>query len=198
MCSIIKVEVEGETLHFRGKDDVDAQCKLDLWIEREVISRAPKEKNGEYLKISRSYGEEFLPLEVEFYEHLEGTGLSPKLLRYGTFFSFRTEYAESGLSIDNKMSFIAVERFGRSLEEIYGSSPQCLNSSEKMRRDKRVFDATFPPERFPKQIKKSLVRLIGDLSKACFDHQDFHAGNVLMNEKGALKVIDFECARIFG
>lgn len=96
------------------------------------------------------------------------------------------------------MSFIAVERFGRSLEEIYGSSPQCLNSSEKMRRNKGVFDATFPPERFPKQIKKSLVRLIGELSKACFDHQDFHAGNVLMNEKGALKVIDFECARIFG
>lgn len=41
MCSIIKVEVEGETLHFQGEDDIDAQCKLDLWIEREVISFSP-------------------------------------------------------------------------------------------------------------------------------------------------------------
>ncbi|AGV01727.1 divergent serine/threonine protein kinase [Cannes 8 virus] len=50
MCSIIKVEVEGETLHFQGEDDIDAQCKLDLWIEREVISRAPKEKRGNISK----------------------------------------------------------------------------------------------------------------------------------------------------
>ncbi|AVR53076.1 divergent serine/threonine protein kinase [Marseillevirus Shanghai 1] len=41
MCSIIKVEVEGETLYFQGEDDIDAQRKLDLWIEQEVFSFSP-------------------------------------------------------------------------------------------------------------------------------------------------------------
>ncbi|BAU80269.1 divergent serine/threonine protein kinase [Tokyovirus A1] len=196
MGSIIKVEAEGKIRIFRGKDDVDAQCKLDAWVERKEFALRPEERCGEYLKIRRMYGEECAPLEVEFYQHLEGTGLTPKLLRYGDFFSFSVTYAETGLVLSNKFSYIAVERFGKSLEEIYGSSPECMNSSETMRKNKLVFDRTFPSKKFPENVRESVRKLIERLSKACLDHQDFHAGNVLTNERGQLKCIDFECAAI--
>ncbi|AMQ10918.1 putative serine/threonine protein kinase [Brazilian marseillevirus] len=193
MTSVIKVEAEGKTRVFRGKDDIDVQYKLDDWVDYKVQTLRPKERGGEYLKISCAYGDEKKPLEVEFYEHLKGSGLAPELLRYGDFFSFRTTYEESGLVLDKKYSFFAIERFGASLEEVYGSSPRCMNSSEKMRSNDKMFDDTFPPGKFPEEVRESIKELIECLSEEGIDHEDFHAGNIL-TDGYVLKAIDFECA----
>ncbi|AHC55004.1 putative serine/threonine protein kinase [Tunisvirus fontaine2] len=194
MKSIIKVEAEGKVHIFRGRDDVDVQCKVDAWVDSKVQLLHPKEGKREHIKISRTYGEEELPLEVEFYERLEGTELTPKLWRYGTFFSFRAIYEETGLDFYQKFYYIALEKYGMSLEEVYGSSSICMRSSTKMLRDEELFDRVFPPEKFPEEVRSSIRELAKCLEEEGVDHLDFHAGNILTDNHGILKAIDFECA----
>nr|WQM86799.1 serine/threonine protein kinase [Marseillevirus cajuinensis] len=189
MGSVIKVEAEGKTLFFRGEDDIDAQCNLDLWVEAKELALRPKEQKGEYLKFCRMYGTEE-PDEVEIYRHLDGTELTPKLLRFGTYFSFRAVH-DPGVSVDHSCAFIGIERFGKSLEEIYGSSLETMLSSKDMLKDSTIFDRAFPPEKFPEEIRESVLELAQCLSDECVNHGDFHSGNVLMKD-GTLRVIDFE------
>lgn len=194
MASVIKVEAEGKTLFFRGEDDIDAQYNLDLWVEAKELALRPKENPREYLKFCRMYGGEE-PDEIEFYRHLKGTELTPKLLRFGTYFSFTATYGESGLVLDHSCAFIGIERFGKSLEEIFGSSLETMLSSKDMLKDGATFDRAFPPEKFPQEIRESVLELAQCLCDENADHRDFHAGNILMKDE-ILKVIDFECASI--
>ncbi|AEA07211.1 putative serine/threonine protein kinase [Lausannevirus] len=195
MNSIIKVEAEGKTHIFRGKDDVQVQCKLDDWVDHKVQLLYPSTKQGEFVKVSRAYGTEEKPLEVEFYEHLKGTGLTPRLLRYGDVFCFRTIYEESGLVLDNKYCYFATELFGKSLEQLFGPS-KCMVSSEELKKDKKKFDETFPPSKFPEEIRSGIRQIIARLSAMKVNHQDFHTGNILMDKYGTMKVIDFEVAEL--
>nr|WNL50472.1 serine threonine protein kinase [Marseillevirus sp.] len=195
MGSVIKVEAEGKTLFFRGEDDIDAQYNLDLWVESKEFALRPKQRRGEYLKFCRMYGEGE-PEEVEIYRHLDGTELTPKLLRHGNYFSFTATYGESGLVLNHSCAFIGIERFGKSLEEIFGSSPETMLSSKDMLKDRALFDRAFPPEKFPQEIRESVLELATCLESEGIDHQDFHSGNILMDKHGVTKVIDFECVSI--
>lgn len=197
MGSIIKVEAEGKTLFFRGEDDIEAQYNLDLWVESKELALRPKEHKREYLKFCRMYGGEE-PEEIEFYRHLKGTELTPKLLRHGNYFSFTVTYGESGLVLNHSCAFIGIERFGKSLEEIYGSSPETMLSSKDMLKDRALFDRAFPQEKFPEDVRESVLELAQCLYDEDTDHQDFHAGNVLMDEHGVTKVIDFEVCDFVG
>lgn len=197
MGSIIKVKAEGKTLFFRGEDDIEAQYNIDLWVESKELALRPKQRRGEYLKFCRIYGEEEESDEIEFYRHLDGTELTPKLLRYGNHFSFRVMY-DSGVSVDHSCTFIGIERFGKSLEEIFGSSPETMLSSKDMLKDRALFDRAFPPEKFPQEVRESVLELAQCLYEEHVDHRDFHAGNVLMDEHGITKVIDFEVCDFVG
>lgn len=194
MASVIKVEAEGKTFFFRGENDIDAQYNLDLWVEAKELALRPKEQKGEYLKFCRMYGNEE-PDEIKFYRHLDGTELTPRLLRFGTYFSFRVVH-DSSWTVDHSFAFIGIERFGKSLEEIFGSSLECMLSSKDMLKDRALFDRAFPSEKFPQQVRESVLELAQCLYDEAVNHQDFHTGNVLMDEHGVTKVIDFECASI--
>nr|WRK65275.1 putative protein kinases [Marseillevirus futianmevirus] len=60
-----------------------------------------------------------------------------------------------------------------------------------MLKDKTLFDRAFPPEKFPEQVRESVLELARCLYGESVDHMDFHAGNILMEDE-ILKVIDFE------
>nr|WRK65274.1 serine/threonine protein kinase [Marseillevirus futianmevirus] len=110
MCSVIKVQLEGKIHIFRGKDDIDAQIKLDAWVDYKVQSSRPKERTHEFIKISRLYGEGE-NTEVRFYRHLEGTELTPRMLGSEVFLSFQTTYEETGLVLEETFSYLSVERY---------------------------------------------------------------------------------------
>lgn len=131
--------------------------------------------------------------EVEFYEHLKGTGITPKLLRAGKLFPFQiVEKGTENIS-EGECSYIVLERFGKSLDKIYVATDGMI-SSEDFLEHEEMFDKHFSSSKFPEKVREDIRSLLKRLSEAGVEHLDFHSGNILMDEKGQLRVIDFERA----
>ncbi|ALX27598.1 divergent serine/threonine protein kinase [Golden Marseillevirus] len=198
MSSVIELYAHGQTFTFSGEDIHEAQDKLDEWVGQEIERLTPREMKDEYLKVVRVYEQTKDHPETEFYKFLKGTGLCPRLLRQGLVFSFTVYYPDMHYELDHSVVFLGVKRYGKSLEQIYGNPGEFMNSSFDMLRDKKLFDLTFPPSIFPQNVRKEVFLLARKLQKLGFEHKDFHAGNVLFDEKTQrYKVIDFEGAEVY-
>ncbi|BAU80266.1 divergent serine/threonine protein kinase [Tokyovirus A1] len=191
MFHTITVKCEGSEHKFTGNDEFDTQSKAEAFLLKKAKAMSRDlEEFGEYIKLVILSKGGVSP-EVKCYEHLDGTDITPKLLRTGSLFSFQMTYP-SGLTLDSQYSYMAFEEFGRALDEIYGSSEECMNSSEDLLADSRLFDKIFPSETFPESIREKIRCLLEKLSDLSLEHQDIHAGNILMDEQETLKLIDFE------
>ncbi|AHA45938.1 divergent serine/threonine protein kinase [Insectomime virus] len=191
----ITVKCEGEEHKFAKKDQLSAQAAADEFLLKKAKLMSHKlEQPGQYVKLVVLSEDEQASPEVEYYEYLEGLNITPKLLSFGSLFSFQTVYKSSGLSFDSHYSYMVFEKFGESLDETYGPSIHCMNSSEELLASSRLFDRIFPHGIFPQKVRDSIRNLLEELSEMLVEHQDIHSGNILMGEDGTLKLIDFEYA----
>lgn len=163
------------------------------WVRGEAMCSAFRlQKSGEYAKAVIHSAKNFIR-EVKFYEYLKETGITPELLRTGKLFPFQiVEEGTENIS-EGEYSYIVLERFGNSLDKIYAVTDGII-SSEDLLTNEEMFDNTFSPSKFPEKVRENIRSLLKRLSEAGVEHLDFHSGNILMDEKGQLKVIDFERA----
>ncbi|AMQ10916.1 divergent serine/threonine protein kinase [Brazilian marseillevirus] len=191
MERFITVHYDRNTYTFKGTNEFDAQADAETFLLEKAKSLAmPLQEFGEYIKLVILPKGEVSP-EVEFYEYLDGTEITPKLLRTGSLFPFQMVY-DSGLSFESHYFYMVFEEFGRALDEIYGVSCECMNSSEDLLDDADLFDKIFPQEDFPEDTRKSIRHLLEKISDMRLEHQDIHSGNILVGEEGKMKLIDFE------
>lgn len=190
----VTVHCEGNTCTFKGTNEFDVQADAEAFLFKKAKSMArPLEEFGEYIKLVIVPKGEVSP-EVEIYEYLDGSGITPKLLRTGSLFTFQMVHEPLGMVTHHHYFYVVLEEFGRALDEIYGPSEECMNSSEELLANAELFDKIFPPDAFPENIRESVKRLLEKLSGMLLKHQDVHAGNILVDEHGKMKIIDFEYA----
>lgn len=142
-----------------------------------------------YIKRKVIYTLEFFEKEIHAYKVLAGLHITPKLISHGrTCYQDAEEYEWFG-------TYMVLEKYGVSVLEKYipehnwhdysGPGPSYSDSFD--------FDEHFPlkwvPESVLSQIKMYLIKLQAN----GITHEDVHPGNFLVNEKGEVKVIDFEC-----
>nr|WNL49725.1 hypothetical protein MarFTMF_209 [Marseillevirus sp.] len=191
MSHTIIVKFGGSEHKFAGNNEFDVQADAEAFILKKARSLSRDlEEFGEYFKLF------ILPKgdisqEVRCYEYLKGTGLTPRLLRTGSLFTFQMSHEPSGLSFEKECSYMALEEFGRALDEIYGVSVECMNSSKNLLVDPSLFDKIFPSGTFPEDIREKIRSLLEKLSDQKLVHLDVHSGNILSNGE-TLKLIDFE------
>ncbi|ALH07021.1 putative serine/threonine protein kinase [Port-miou virus] len=189
----VTIQCGGDAFSFEDKYEYDALLEANDWLH----SKAEKlcnffKKDGEFMK-SIVCSKDGIPSEIKYYDNLKGTDITPKLLRTGELFPFGVTREKSGKTVDKKYCYVVLEKFGKSLDKNYPITEGMI-PSELLLEYPETFEKIFPSDVFPENLREKIMDLLQRLSAKGVEHLDVHTGNILMNEQGELRLIDFEHA----
>lgn len=190
-----KVLLGGEEIEFVGETKSEALCKLDAYME-ELLERGTRRNRNSYVKRRIWHNLDYYRTEIKAYSKLLGLDICPKLVDHGVLFEYKI-LSEKGFGkfyrtkisdFANQQTFYAyyieVEMHGCSLAVDYNvEDVPCLDS--------RNVEEGFNFSPYPKFVKEQIKDLVERMHKAGVYHQDFYAGNLVIQD-GKVKIIDFE------
>ncbi len=151
-------------------------------------------KENYYVNAKIHDSKKFINNEKKAYKILIGTDIIPRLqeiIEYTYIFTYNDD--EDNVEDMIHVMIIVMEHEGESLAKKYDliEGPGLVATDVLV--DNLLFNKLFDPTKLPVTIINSIKDILLIMINKGVIHEDVHAGNFLINSKGIVHVVDFEC-----